>query len=415
MGNIPVNILNQSIEDILATITLEKIFSMCQSSAYACAIYRLPNLRITPEDHHHKHIIIDLSASRNLDHLSLEKMGSGFIFHPFSSEHHQIKFINCDIHLAENSETQQLELIYSKIPADELYKLFNSEIIENPAPEGLDRTLEIIEINEQKNAFISLLEKTIQEIQDEQFQKVVIARNKTIELPELFNATEFFDSLTDQYKNAFVYMTYIPEVGLWIGATPETLININKNRQFQTVALAATQAYRDDVDLEETTWSQKDIEEQAMVSRYIINCFKKIRLREFEEIGPRTHLSGNLVHLKTDYTVDMDRVAFPQLGSVMLELLHPTSAVCGMPKEPAKDYLLKNEGFDREYFSGFLGPVNLQNESNIFVNLRCMKLMERQARLYAGAGIISNSNPEKEWNETEIKMQTLLKVLNELY
>jgi isochorismate synthase len=99
----------------------------------------------------------------------------------------------------------------------------------------------------------------------------------------------------------------------------------------------------------------------------------------------------------------------------MLELLHPTSAVCGMPKEPSKDYIQENEGFDREYFSGFLGPVNLLEETNIFVNLRCMKVMPHHATLFAGAGIIVNSNPEKEWNETEIKMQTLLDIFGDLY
>ena len=111
----------------------------------------------------------------------------------------------------------------------------------------------------------------------------------------------------------------------------------------------------------------------------------------------------------------MDQVSFPQLGSVMLELLHPTSAVCGMPKEPSKDFILENEDFDREYFSGFLGPVNVLDETSIFVNLRCMKLMTNAVKLFAGAGIISNSNPEKEWIETENKMDTLLKVFRELY
>ena len=111
----------------------------------------------------------------------------------------------------------------------------------------------------------------------------------------------------------------------------------------------------------------------------------------------------------------MDEVDFPQLGQQMLELLHPTSAVCGMPKEPSKQFIMENEGFDRGYFSGFLGPVHVGKETNIFVNLRCMKLLPQQAILYAGAGIIANSIPEKEWNETEIKMQTLLKVFRELY
>ena len=98
----------------------------------------------------------------------------------------------------------------------------------------------------------------------------------------------------------------------------------------------------------------------------------------------------------------------------MLELLHPTSAVCGMPKEATLAYIQENEGFDRSYFSGYLGPVNVLNETNIFVNLRTMNISGSQARLFAGAGIIANSNPEKEWHETEIKMDTLLSVLREL-
>lgn len=413
MGEIIEDIFKTSTKAFLEKFTLEEIFLLCQNQGFACAMYRLPNPLINEEAKNTKHLIIDLSAGRNLDHLHLEEMGCGFIFHPFSSEHHQIKFINCDIHITENGETKQLDLIHSKTTFEEIIELFDPD--KNKKSVAKNVHIKTGEVNDQKNEFISLIEKTIHEIKNDAFQKVVITRNKTIELPGQFSSTEFFESIIDHYKNVFVYMTFIPEVGTWIGATPETLININNKRQFQTVALAATQAYNDDVDLEDTTWSQKDIEEQAMVSRYIINCFKKIRLREFEEIGPRTHLSGNLVHLKTDYNVDMDQVDYPQLGSVMLELLHPTSAVCGMPKEPAKDFILKNEGFDREYFSGFLGPVNLKNESNIFVNLRCMKLMQQHAKLFAGAGIITNSNPDKEWNETEIKMQTLLKVLKEMY
>lgn len=413
MGNISGETLKSSTKEFLEKSTLEEIFVLCQDHGFACAMYRLPNPLIIEEEKNTIHLIIDLSAGKNIDHLHLEDMGSGFIFHPFSSGHHKIKFINCDIHITENGKTKQLDLVHSNAPFEVLMDLFDGEKhVKLPIK---DVQVKAGEVNDKKNKFISLIEKTIHEIKNDTFQKVVVARNRRIELSEQFSSTEFFDSLIDHYKNAFVYMSFIPEVGLWIGATPETLINVNNKRQFQTVALAATQAYNETVSLEDTTWSQKDIEEQAMVSRYIINCFKKIRLREFEEIGPRTHLSGNLVHLKTDFNVDLDEVDFPQLGSVMLELLHPTSAVCGMPKESANDFILKNEGFDREYFSGFLGPVNLQNESNIFVNLRCMKIMQHHANVFAGAGIIGNSNPEKEWNETEIKMQTLLKVLEELY
>ncbi|MCK5366930.1 MAG: chorismate-binding protein, partial [Cyclobacteriaceae bacterium] len=413
MGDVSGEILTASKKTFLEKFTLEEIFLISQSHGFACALYRLPHppsdLSVNKEDGVEKnalHLIIDLSPGRDLDHLHLEEMGKGFIFHPFSSDHHQVKFINRDIHITEDSISKKLNLIHSKVPIDELIVLFDSEKINKTINSGSLGNGNIItdQSDHEKADFIRLVDKSIQEIKSNELQKVVVARTHTISLPEQFNSFEFFKSLSDHYNNAFIYLTFIPDVGSWVGATPEILINIDKNRQFQTVALAATQTYRDDVDLEDTTWSQKDIEEQAMVSRYIINCFKIIRLREFEEIGPRTHISGNLVHLKTDYKVDMDQVAYPQLDSVMLELLHPTSAVCGMPKEPAKDFIMENEDFDREYFSGFLGPVNVQSETNIFVNLRCMKLLQHHAKLFAGAGIISNSNPEKEWNETEIKM-----------
>jgi len=410
MGNYSGESLRIVEKSIFEGLSLEEIFIVSRRHGFGCAVYRLPNSDST-------HFIIDLSSGRNLDHLHLEEMGGGFIFHPFSSEHHQIKFVNRDIHIVENRKSLKLELLHSELSTDELSGIFNDyKTIESNTSSGDNKKIFLQDSTaEQKSEFISILKDTIQEINSKGFQKAVMARFKNIDLPEQFSSFDFFSSLSKQYNNAFVYLADIPQAGSWIGATPETLINIDSNRQFKTIALAATQSYEEDKNLEDITWSQKDIEEQAMVSRYIINCFKKIRLREFEEIGPRTHISGNLVHLKTDYIVEMDQVGFPQLGTIMLELLHPTSAVCGMPKIPSLNYVLKNEGFDREYFSGFLGPVNILDETNLFVNLRCMKIMSQRARLFAGAGIISNSTPEKEWNETEIKMETLLKVLRELY
>src|SRR5690606_14602969 len=154
--------------------------------------------------------------------------------------------------------------------------------------------------------------------------------------------------------------------------------------------------------ISQASWTQKEIEEQALVSRYIINCFKKIRLREYDEKGPKTVKAGNLMHLKTDFTVDTRSVNFPELATVMLELLHPTSAVCGMPRQPALEFIKNNEGFDRRLYSGYLGPVNLMGETNLFVNLRCMALKSDQATIYAGAGVTVDSDPEKEWQETEM-------------
>jgi isochorismate synthase len=260
-----------------------------------------------------------------------------------------------------------------------------------------------------------MVRQAVVEIERGTFHKVVPARQKLIPLPATFDAIRTFFRLCETYPQAFISIISIPGIGTWIGASPEMLISTfpseNGGKFFRTVALAGTQSIQPNSKLTDAAWRQKEIEEQALVSRYIINCFKKIRLREYEEIGPKTVAAGNLMHLKTTYTVDMDAVNFPDLGSVMLSLLHPTSAVCGMPKVPALDFLLKHEGFDRSFFSGFLGPVNIQDETHVYVNLRCMHLLKEQAVLYAGAGVTADSDPEREWHETEIKLNTLLDVI----
>jgi isochorismate synthase len=101
------------------------------------------------------------------------------------------------------------------------------------------------------------------------------------------------------------------------------------------------------------------------------------------------------------------------LGSVMLQLLHPTSAVCGVPLDSSLEFLHQHEGYKRQFYTGYLGPVNFMDGINIFVNLRCLQLVEGKAILYAGAGITQDSIAENEWEETELKLNTLLKVLGE--
>ena len=165
------------------------------------------------------------------------------------------------------------------------------------------------------------------------------------------------------------------------------------------------------MNIKSVAWTEKEIEEQALVCRYIISCFKKIRLREYEERGPRTVTAGNVVHLKTEFEVDTVATNFPLLTSVMLNLLHPTSAVCGMPLENAQQFLKANEGYDRAYYTGFLGPVNVKNESHLFVNLRCMQVLTKSALLYAGAGVTIDSDPQKEFEETELKMEAILNII----
>ncbi|OKL40581.1 chorismate-binding protein [Pontibacter flavimaris] len=259
--------------------------------------------------------------------------------------------------------------------------------------------------------FTSAVKMAVERIKAEEMEKVVLSRNSREPLPENFSPVAAFRAMAAAYPRAFVSLVSVPGVGTWMGASPEILVSINEQQVFHTVALAGTQTAVEN--MADAIWRQKEIEEQAMVERYILSCFKKLRLREYTEVGPRTIVAGNLMHLRTDFKVNLREVHFPTLGTDMLELLHPTSAVCGLPKEPALAFILAHEGYNRSYYSGFLGPVNGTGGSHLYVNLRCMQLLRHDAILYAGAGVTEGSDPQKEWQETQHKMQTMGKILSD--
>ncbi|MBC7447493.1 MAG: chorismate-binding protein [Hymenobacteraceae bacterium] len=248
-------------------------------------------------------------------------------------------------------------------------------------------------------------------------QKVVPSRAVLRELPDDFDAYAAFEKLCAAHPRAFVYLfsSGYDHGQTWLGATPELLAEVEDGHTFRTVALAGTQPAVPGQRPEDARWSQKELEEQANVTRYVIGCFKAVRLREYHEVGPRTVQAGHLWHLRTDYAVDLRQVgpAYAELGSQMLRLLHPTSAVAGMPRQPALDWLRQHEGYDRTYYAGFLGPVNLPaaGTSALYVNLRCMQVLHDSAILYAGAGLTPDSDPAREWAETEQKLRVVADVI----
>lgn len=259
----------------------------------------------------------------------------------------------------------------------------------------------------------ALVRRGVAAIEEKAVVKVVSSRAARRPLPAGFDPLVAFETLSAKYPQAFVSLVSGPGVGTWLGATPEVLAEVTADGHFRTVALAATQPVTAAATPRTAIWRQKEIEEQALVARYIVSCFKQLRLREYQETGPRTVVAGQLLHLRTDFEVDLKAVPFPNLGTDMLRLLHPTSAVGGMPKVAALEFLRRHEGYDRAYYSGFLGPVNVAAPgiARLFVNLRCLQVRAHEAILYAGTGLTVDSDPAREWQETEMKLQTAAAVL----
>lgn len=376
---------------------LDAILDYCKTHDYSFAAWRSPKSEEIQ-------IMVDFSAGLPIKEVQLENLNSGFILSPFNISSKKL-YLKNDLLITYNKD-YKFEINNTE-KADNLVNHLSKQIEEHRTA-----TIPTTTIDAQSHLdYVSLVKKSVNAIKESFFTKVVPSRKYEIKLNTQAQSGAYFLELSEQYVNAFISITYTPEYGQWMGATPELLISTEEH-VFKTIALAGTQAYDDKKPLSEVAWTQKEIEEQALVSRYIINCFKKIRLREFEEIGPKTVKAGNLIHLKTEYVVNMKETNFPELGSTMLNLLHPTSAVCGMPLETSYDFLKKNEGYDRELFSGFIGPINFNNKSHLYVNLRCMKIEDDKIMLFAGAGVTEDSIPEKEWLETEMKMKTLLNVIS---
>lgn len=360
-------------------------------------------------------VVIDHKGEINRVTPDLEELSPGFILHPFAEDKDKKAiYISAESYFAVDiSEDAVSE---TEIP-ESLLKQWQKEgdrtshELRSLLANSLPSKREVAPAATSKESFMKMVEAGVRSIENGELYKVVVSKVKEHPLDSAFDLAETFLKLCRSYPNSFINFFHIPRIGVWIGASPEVLIK-TKDSQFYTMALAGTQRAKGDNPLKTAAWTQKEIEEQALVGRYIVSCFKKIRLREYDEIGPKTSMAGNLLHLKSDFVVDMDATGFPRLGSVMLDLLHPTSAVCGMPKDKAMDFIHQHEGFDRSFFAGYLGPVNIGGETSLFVNLRCAQILADSAILYAGAGITEDSVPEEEWEETELKCDIIGKHLN---
>jgi isochorismate synthase len=379
------------------TDILKFLLAQALENEQPIAVWRLPFSSIT-------YVVISDKHETIAKNSAIEDLAPGFMFAPFDRERDAV-FLPA--HFIFSFEGKQLR--EAKTPLENASSLWLAEnFTSNRKPILRSNSTNTESSN---SNFHDLVKQAVAAIEQNQFEKVVPSRTKTIPLSEDFDIVDSFQKLCSAYATALISFVSIPGIGHWLGATPETLVTVEGKNIFKTVALAGTLPFKEGMNLKAVAWTEKEIEEQALVERYVISCFKKIRLREYEEHGPKSMVAGNLVHLKSEFVVDMAATNFPQLGTVMLQLLHPTSAVCGMPLDPALKFLKENEGYDREFYAGYLGPVNIQNNINLFVNLRCMKLMDSEARLFAGAGVTVDSEPEKEFAETEMKFRTLLNIL----
>lgn len=259
---------------------------------------------------------------------------------------------------------------------------------------------EITSERKTKDNYTHCFESFIKPLQEKRLDKLVLSRSLTLDRKASFSPAKAFYKACEQYIRSYVYLCHTPETGTWLGGTPEIILSGEKG-EWHTVALAGTQPLQNG-ELP-VYWDEKNKREQQLVANYIYDQLDSLGIRSTME-GPYTARAGALCHLKSDFRFKLDSNC--KLGS-LLNLLHPTPAVCGLPKEEAYRFILEHEGYDRRYYSGFIGWLNPEGRTDLYVNLRCMNIHRETLSLYAGGGLLASSCPEDEWQETEDKLQTM--------
>jgi len=341
-----------------------------------------------PMDQHMGIVVSDASDVEYFDRFDQLNGEGGFVFAPFRiTDNCPVILLKPAIYLEDFDSAEQLDI----------QNIESFSIVENSDNKFVIST---------KEDYIRTIGETVAAIREGELSKVIISRLIPVKRPSQSLAS-IFRNLHDQTPNAFTYLVNLPYAGIWMGATPELLLK-SDSRYFETVSLAGTQVRK--YDLDDYCWKTKDIEEQAFVSRYMLELFHLFDIHKYRTTGPETLESGKVAHLKTSFFFSAEKIE-NCLGNFVDEL-HPTPAVCGLPKNLADEFIKENEKHDRKYYSGYLGLWKLNQQVNLFVNLRCMEITNDQFILYAGGGITSKSIPEREWEETNQKAKTLLDVIN---
>lgn len=247
-----------------------------------------------------------------------------------------------------------------------------------------------------KETYLQWVKDCIKNIQIGEFTKLVAAQYQVESIHgEIDDYLQLMRKLILRLPNTFVYLFYIDDE-IWLGASPE-MIGIYENKIFKTISIAGTKKEED--------FTEKEIEEQAIVSKYISSHFTSANLKQ--DSTTKVQHFGDIRHLinEYEYTVGAE-FEFEKA----IHTIHPSPALAGYPKEISIDFINKNEPIQRDFYCGLVS-LSIQENKYSFATIRCARISANQIAYYAGAGITKDSDPVSEWRETLEKIDVLKRAI----
>lgn len=246
--------------------------------------------------------------------------------------------------------------------------------------------------------YAAQVEQAISQLKNSDAKKLVLSR--IIPFKNEGNTVDsIFSVFNQKFPNAAVFAFTDESNAQWIGATPELLFR-KRGSAYSTISLAGT---RKSGTPEE--WGSKEVEEQRLVTEFIQHELKALGAENIQCHDLHTRNAGSIEHLCNEITFE-----YKGHWKNVMNALHPTPAVCGLPRETAKELIQKIEQYDREYYTGLIGLEQGENV-DVYVILRCMKFSASTLNVFVGAGITTSSVPELEARETRWKAESLTSVI----
>jgi menaquinone-specific isochorismate synthase len=246
-----------------------------------------------------------------------------------------------------------------------------------------------------------------------QLEKVVISRSHHVKVGKNFSGISAMQILRNAYPKCVSFFFSFPDKGIFFGSTPERLIRL-KNRYIQTEALAGTIARGNNMEedrilAKKLMGSHKEREEHSLVMEQIVRKLEPIIPHIQYPSSPQILKLKNVQHLQTPITGELNQVAHILN---LVKRLHPTSAVAGTPTDKSMEVISEMELHDRGWYSGPIGWVDKKGDGEFYVALRSALVKDEEAHVFSGGGIVSESHPDTEWEETELKLQPIISALS---
>jgi len=277
-------------------------------------------------------------------------------------------------------------------PAEILVKIENSNLFDPGEKENWKEKVEL----------------ALDKISSGKFTKIVMSRKVTSLLSEIPSVYNLLKQLADHYPKCYIF-AFAKDESTFFGASPEKLAKISGG-WIEADALAGSIQRGDNEDedrrlADELLVSKKNLAEQNAVVDFITNSFKRFTDDVIYEKEPVIRKLSNIQHLWTQIKAKLN--SENSIFSILKEI-HPTPAICGVPWSGALTFIQDTEGYNRGLYAGIIGWFNFENEGEFAVAIRSALLVNKQLHAFAGCGIVEGSDPESEFEETELKLQPIL-------